>query len=251
MMELSDSELLRYSRQILLPEVDIEGQIALKQAKVAIIGLGGLGSPVAMYLASAGVGHLLLADYDEVDLSNLQRQIIHQTRHVGLPKVDSAKETCLSLNEHTRISTLSQRLETKDWVAVAKENDIVVDCTDNFSTRHALNIACYQTKTPLVSGAAIGFQGQVSVFTGTKDSPCYACLYPDSHDDELATCAESGVIAPLVGIIGSMQALEVCKLIIGRGRPLAGRLLLLDGLNMDLRTIALNKDPACSVCSSE
>lgn len=248
-MELDDLELLRYSRQILLPEVDIEGQLALKQAKVAIVGLGGLGSPVALYLASSGVGHLSLVDYDEVDLSNLQRQIAHCSDNVGLAKVESAKKTCQSLNERVQIVTETRRLGDNEWLALADAHDILVDCTDNFSTRHALNAACYKTKTPLVSGAAIGFQGQVSVFIYREDSPCYACLYSNLLDEDQPTCAESGVIAPLVGIIGSLQAIEVCKLIVGCGKTLSGRLLLLDGLTMELRTIGLSKDPACHVCS--
>lgn len=248
-MEFNDEELLRYSRQILLSEIDLPGQSALKQAKVAIVGLGGLGSPVAMYLASAGVGQLTFVDFDEVELSNLQRQIAHSSQSIGLAKVDSAAQTCLSLNPDINITTRCEKLESEDLVQLANSHDIVVDCTDNFTTRHEINLACQQTKTTLVSGAAIGFQGQVSVFTGLADAPCYACLYPDTGDDANLNCAESGVIAPLVGLIGSIQALEVCKLITAAGKTLAGRLLLVDGLTMDIRTIQLAKDPSCSVCS--
>ena len=244
-----DQQLLRYSRQIMLPEIDIEGQQTLLDASVLIVGLGGLGSPAAMYLATSGVGHLILADDDQVELSNLQRQIIHTEQSIGQTKVESATETLRSLNPDVRITGLPCRLEgdaLREQVALA---DIVVDASDNFTTRFAINRACVESKTPLVSGAAIRMDGQVSVFDSRNpDSPCYHCLYKDTGDENLS-CSENGVLAPMVGIIGSIQALEVIKLITGVGQPLTGRLLVLDGRTMGWRELKLPKDPQCAHCA--
>lgn len=245
---LTDEQLLRYSRQIMLPEVDIDGQEAWLGARVLIIGLGGLGSPVAMYLAAAGVGELVLVDDDEVDLSNLQRQIIHSTPRIGQPKVESARQTLTALNPDIRIQTLCERLSEERLDALVAGVDLVVDCCDNFGTRFAVNRACVAHRRPLVSGAAIRLEGQVAVFDARQpDSPCYQCLYRDGEDENL-TCSESGVLAPLVGIIGSVQAMEALKVLAGIGQPLVGRLQLLDARSMDWRTLKLKQDPSCPVC---
>lgn len=247
---LSDEQLLRYSRQIMLPDVEIDGQEAWLNSRVLIIGAGGLGSPVSIYLAAAGVGTLVLVDDDEVDLSNLQRQIVHTTDRIGVSKVESARESLLALNPTISVETIAQRLEGEALNAEVAKADLVVDCTDNFSTRFALNRACVEQKTPLVSGAAIRTEGQVAVYDPRhEDSPCYQCLYKDG-DEENLTCSESGVLAPLVGIIGSVQAMEALKVLASVGTPLVGRLLLLDGLRMEWRSLKLRKDPACSVCGS-
>jgi adenylyltransferase/sulfurtransferase len=248
-MDMEDEQLLRYSRQIMLPQVDAAGQMRLLEATVLIVGLGGLGAPVAMYLAAAGVGHLVLVDDDTVDLSNLQRQIIHTTADVGRPKVDSARDALLALNPDLTITTVAARLEgalLREWVDQA---DVVVDACDNFATRFAVNEACFASATPLVSGAAIRFEGQVAVFDPRDDaSPCYRCLYRDQG--ELAeTCTQSGVFTPVVGIIGSLQATEALKLLLGVGETLTGRLLLLDAETMQTRTIRLPRDPKCPVCN--
>ncbi len=246
---LSDEQLLRYSRQIMLPEVEIAGQQAWLNASVLIVGLGGLGSPVAMYLAAAGVGELVLVDDDEVELTNLQRQIVHRTTGVGQAKVDSAAQTLHALNPDTRIRALRQRLDAAAMAELIAEVDLVVDCTDNFSTRFAINAACVAHGKPLVSGAAIRLEGQVAVYDSRQpDSPCYQCLYK-AGDDENLTCSESGVLAPLVGIIGSIQAMEALKVLAALGQPLVGRLLLLDGRTMEWRSLKLRRDMACPVCS--
>lgn len=247
--ELSDQELLRYSRQIMLPKFDIAGQQALKKSRVLIIGLGGLGSPVALYLAAAGVGFLSLADNDEVDFSNLQRQIVHGEHNIGMSKVESAAESLRQLNPNVALQTHAVRLEGEILLSALEQIDLVVDCTDNFSTRFEINRACVATKVPLVSGAAIRMEGQVSVFDSRNaESPCYQCLYSDVSDEQL-TCSEAGVMAPLVGIIGSMQAMEAIKLLSGLGQVLVGRLLLLDAMSMQWRSLKLKKDPACLCCS--
>lgn len=245
---MNDNQLLRYSRQIMLPDIDIEGQEKLLAAKVLIVGLGGLGSPVAMYLAAAGVGHLVLADFDQVDLSNLQRQIAHTTASIGLNKAQSAAKTLRELNPDIQIDCIETMLDADALLAQIKQVNLVVDCTDNFQTRFAINHACVTAKVPLVSGAAIRLEGQVSVFDPRdSDSPCYRCLYSEANDD--LTCAANGVLAPLVGIIGSVQALEAIKLLTGFGQSLAGRLLLLDARYLQWREIKLRKDPQCSVCA--
>ncbi|GGC04429.1 adenylyltransferase [Marinobacterium zhoushanense] len=248
---LSDQQLLRYSRQIMLPEVDVDGQEAWLNSRVLIIGLGGLGSPAAIYLASAGVGHLVLVDDDEVDLTNLQRQIVHTSERVGEAKVESARQALLALNPDIRVDTLACRLEGEALAEQVAAADLVLDCSDNFSTRFALNRACVAAKTPLVSGAAIRFDGQISVFDPRVDgAPCYQCLYREGEDEQLS-CSESGVFAPLVGIIGTMQAAEALKLLAGIGEPLVGRLLLLDGKRMEWRMLKLRRDPNCPVCAAE
>lgn len=246
---LSDEQLLRYSRQIMLPELDIAGQEKLRAASVLIVGLGGLGSPVAMYLAAAGVGHLVLADGDRVDLHNLQRQIVHDTHAVGVRKTESAMTRLAALNHDCAVECIDAYLDEEQLDAVLARVDLVIDCTDNFRTRFALNAACVKAGKALVSGAAIRYEGQVAVFNDRADAPCYACLYPDS-DEQAETCSENGVLAPLVGIIGSVQAFEALKLLAGLGEPLSGRLLLLDGLAMRWREMRLNRDPDCRVCGA-
>jgi molybdopterin/thiamine biosynthesis adenylyltransferase len=245
---VDDQQLLRYSRQILLPEVDVAGQQKLLDSRVLVVGLGGLGSPAAMYLASAGIGHLVLNDFDRVDLTNLQRQVVHDTDGIGLQKVDSARQKLLRLNPDIRVKTIGHRLEGEELGQQVAESDAVVDCSDNFATRFAINSACVKTSTPLVSGAVIRFEGQIAVFTpGIADSPCYNCLYPDRG--ELAeSCVRNGVIAPLPGIIGSMQALETIKLLLNIGEPLRARLLLLDALHMEWRCMSLQRNPKCPTC---
>ncbi len=244
---MNDQQLLQYSRQIMLPQIDIDGQQRLLDARVLIIGLGGLGSPVALYLAAAGVGQLVLADYDEVELSNLQRQIIHQRRHIGQPKVESARASLMQINPDCRIETLNCKLDSGQLQAQMRHTDAVVDCSDNFSTRFAINSASVATATPLVSGSAIRWEGQASVFNDRPGAPCYHCLYGDSGELD-NNCTENGVAAPVVGIIGSIQANEVLKLITGCGDPLSGRLLMFDGLSMQFRSLTLKPDPACPVC---
>ncbi len=245
---MNDEQLLRYSRQIMLPDVDLEGQDKLLAARVLIIGLGGLGSPVAMYLAAAGVGHLVLADFDAVDLTNLQRQVVHTTARIGMNKAASAAIALRELNPDVRIETCETLLDTGELAAQVQQASVVVDCTDNFQTRFAINAACVAAKVPLVSGAAIRVEGQLAVFDSREqDSPCYRCLYEETGDD--LTCAANGVLAPLVGIIGSLQALEAMKLICGFGSPLTGRLLLLDARHSQWRELKLPKDPHCPVCS--
>ena len=245
---MNDNQLLRYSRQIMLPACDIEGQQKLLSAKVLIIGAGGLGSPAAMYLAAAGIGNINIYDNDVVDLSNLQRQISHNTPDIGIDKVISTQQTLNKINPDINVRAVKQKLLGDILLAEVLIADVVLDCSDNFSTRFAVNQACVTHKTALVSGAAIRFEGQVSVFTpGTDNSPCYNCLY-NSDGEELQNCATNGVIAPITGIIGSIQALETIKLILSAGEPLRGRLLLLDGLTMEWKTMKLKKNPACQTC---
>ncbi|WP_027856812.1 molybdopterin-synthase adenylyltransferase MoeB [Marinobacterium jannaschii] len=245
---LSDEQLLRYSRQIMLPEVDIDGQEAWLRARVLIIGLGGLGSPVAMYLAAAGVGELVLVDDDHVELTNLQRQIVHTTATIGEPKVESAAHALAQLNPEVKVRAINRRLDQAELAEQVAAVDLVVDCTDNFGTRFAINAACVAHLKPLVSGAAIRMEGQVAVYDPRQpDSPCYQCLYKEGEEEGL-TCSESGVLAPLVGIIGSVQAMEALKVLAGIGKPLVGKLLLLDGRSMEWRSLKLRKDNACPVC---
>ncbi|MDH5666121.1 MAG: molybdopterin-synthase adenylyltransferase MoeB [Nitrosopumilus sp.] len=246
---MNDEQLLRYSRQIMLPEIDVAGQQKLLDSHVLIIGMGGLGSPVAMYLASAGIGNLTLVDDDKVELSNLQRQIAHTQNDIGKYKTDSAKETLLSLNQDIKVTTIHHRMNENELINEIQKSDVVIDATDNFTTRFSINKACVKTGTPLVSGAAIRMEAQIAVFNnGEKDSPCYHCLYKEG--DELdESCTETGVLAPLVGIIGSIQALETIKILLGFGETLTGKLLLLDAKTMEWRSIKLGKDPACPVCA--
>ena len=249
--ELNDSELMRYSRQIMLPKFDVAGQLSLKSAKVLIIGMGGLGSPVAMYLAAAGVGHLMIVDDDHVDVSNLQRQILHGETSLGKMKVESAQEMLSNINPHIEITSISERLDDVALRTVVASVDLVLDCSDSFTTRFSVNRACVQESKPLVSGAAIRMEGQVSVFDmRDAEAPCYQCLYPEGDDEQL-TCSTSGVMAPLVGIIGSMQAMEAIKVLSGYGRTLKGRLLMLDAVSMDWRTLKLKKDTQCCVCGEK
>ena len=245
---MTDDQLLRYSRQIMLPAFGIDGQQRLLDARVLIVGLGGLGSPVAMYLAAAGVGTLVLADFDAVDLSNLQRQILHTTDRIGMTKVDSALRALTALNPQVRLEAIKGSLNDTNLGTIVAAVDLVVDACDNFPTRFAVNAACAAARVPLVSGAAIRTEGQVAVFSGQPGGPCYQCLYPrDGGLDE--TCSANGVLAPLVGIIGSIQATEAIKLLAGLGEPLVGRLLLLDALTMEWRTLRLPPDPACPICA--
>lgn len=245
---MNDEQLLRYSRQIMLLQIDIEGQEKLLTSRVLIIGMGGLGSPVAMYLASAGIGHLVLVDDDVVELSNLQRQIIHSTNDIGLSKVESAKQTIQNLNPETKITVFAKRLNENELAEEVNTADIVIDGTDNFSSRFALNTQCIKSSTPLISGAAIRMEGQVSVFNKTPTSPCYRCLYKD--EGELDTsCSTNGVLSPVVGIIGSVQATEAIKVLLDIGETLDGKLLVLDALYMEWRTLKLKKDPECPACS--
>lgn len=247
---MNDEQLLRYSRQIMLPDLDIDGQEKLLAARVLIIGLGGLGSPVAMYLAAAGVGHLVLADFDTVDLTNLQRQIAHTSARIGMNKAVSAAQAARELNPGITLEAIEQLLDEKSLAQQVQQVDVVIDCTDNFQARFAINAACVAAKVPLVSGAAIRLEGQVAVFDARNErSPCYRCLYEEDNDD--ASCAANGVLAPLVGIIGATQALEAIKLIGGFGTGLTGRLLLLDARHMQWREIKLSRDPHCPVCGSQ
>jgi len=245
---MNDDDLLRYSRQIMLPEIDAGGQLKLAEATVLIIGLGGLGSAAAIYLAAGGVGHLILSDFDKVDLSNLQRQILHLTADIGRPKTESARDHLAALNPNVSLTLIDTALEKEELLARIRAADVVVDATDNFRSRFAINRACVTAQTPLVSAAAVRFEAQLSVFhPGVSDSPCYRCLYgEDSMTEE--TCTANGVLAPLLGIMGSLQAAETMKLIMGIGRPLIGELLLLDILNMEWHRARLPRDPHCPVC---
>lgn len=249
-MDLTDSELLRYSRQIMLPDFGLEAQERLLGCRALVIGAGGLGSAAALYLAAAGIGGLIVADHDAVDLSNLQRQILHGTADLGRPKVDSARERLREINPTLEIIALPARLEGEALQRQVRESDIVIDASDNFTTRFAVNTACVLTATPLVSGAAIRYEGQLTVFrSDLATGPCYHCLYPEGIEEE-QTCAENGILAPVVGIIGSLQALEAVKALTGIGETLCGRLLLFDGKHLEWRTLALKRDPSCRVCST-
>ena len=247
---MHDQQLLRYSRQILLEQIDVDGQQRLLDSSVLIVGMGGLGSPAALYLAGAGVGRLILADDDHVDLSNLQRQIVHGIADLERPKTASAAETLSALNPDIEIQQLNQRLLGEQLHQAVAQVDLVLDCTDNFATRQALNSVCVALRRPLVSGAAIRLQGQVSVFDlRRQDSPCYQCLYGDG-DDVALSCSEAGVIGPLVGMVGSLQALQALQLLAGFGEPLVGRLLLIDALQTRFRELRIKRDPGCACCGA-
>jgi molybdopterin/thiamine biosynthesis adenylyltransferase len=247
---MDDSQLLRYSRHILLPEIGIEGQQSFLDAHVLILGAGGLGSPAAMFLAASGIGTLTLCDDDKVDLTNLQRQLAHRTASVGMAKVGSAQRTLGEINPGVRVLAIQERADEARLMTLVAEADVVLDCSDNFPTRYALNRVCATAKKPLVSGAATRFDGQVSVFDFRHpDSPCYNCLYPEESETEETRCAVMGVFAPLVGIIGSMQAAETLKLLAGIDSTLHSRLLTLDALHMQPRVMRLARDPQCAVCS--
>lgn len=246
---MDDDQLLRYSRHILLPELGVEGQQRLLASHALIVGAGGLGSPASIYLAAAGVGRITLCDADSVDLTNLQRQIVHDTGTIGLAKVDSAQRRLHAINPQVQVRTVEARVAADELDTLVSDADVVLDATDNFATRHAINRACVRRRRPLVSGAGVRFDGQVSVFDlRNADSPCYHCLFPEAGDLEEMRCAVMGVFAPLVGIVGSVQAAEALKLLMGVGQPLVGRLLLLDALSMQWRSVRLQKDPTCGVC---
>ena len=246
---MNDDQLLRYSRHILLPQIGINGQEALARSHVLIVGAGGLGSPAAMYLAASGVGRLTICDSDTVDLTNLQRQIVHSTDHIGIPKANSAKEALASINPEVNVIALNERVDEDRLLQLAGDADAVVDASDNFPTRYAINRVCAVLKKPLVSGAVVRFDGQVAVFDlRHTHSPCYHCLFPESGDDQDMRCAVMGVFAPLVGIVGCVQAAETLKILLDIGQTLDGRLLLLEGLAMEWRSIKLNKDSSCKVC---
>ncbi|RII84541.1 molybdopterin-synthase adenylyltransferase MoeB [Neopusillimonas maritima] len=248
---MDDAQLLRYARHILLDELGIEGQERLLQSRVLIVGAGGLGSPAALYLAAAGVGHITLADDDNVEISNLQRQILHATTSVGQPKAESGLKALGRLNPEVEVEAYVGRLSGHLLDEAVAQADIVLDCCDNFDTRHDVNRSCVLHHRPLVSGAAIRFSGQVSVFDMRHhDAPCYQCLFPQADEAEEISCATTGVLGPLVGIIGSMQAAEAIKVIAQMGEPLVGRLLCLDALRMQWNEIRFRKDPACLVCGA-
>ncbi len=246
---MNDNQLLRYSRHILLPQIGYEGQNQLVNSHVLIVGAGGLGAPAALYLAAGGVGKLTICDFDVVDLTNLQRQIIHTTQSVGVNKAVSAQLTLQAINPEVTVETVQQKSTDEAFTALINNVDVVIDCSDNFATRYALNRICFKLKKPLVSGAAIGFEGQITVYDFRNEaSPCYHCLFPDTGDNSETRCADNGVFAPLVGMIGTTQAAEAMKLLLGIGTSLQGRLLLLDALAMDWREIKLKRDVACKVC---
>ena len=247
---MNDNQLLRYSRHILLPQIAYEGQEALTQSHALIVGAGGLGAPSALYMAAGGVGTLTVCDFDVVDLTNLQRQIIHTTQSVGVNKAVSAKQTLQAINPEVVVNTVEEKSTEAAMSKLVKEADVVLDCSDNFATRYALNRLCFEHQKPLVSGAAIGFEGQVTVYDFRHpQSPCYHCLFPDDGSEADMRCSENGVFSPLVGMIGTTQAAEAMKLLMNIGTSLQGRLMLLDALNMEWRTIKLSKDPACKVCA--
>jgi len=247
---MTDDELLRYSRHILLDELGIEGQQRIRAARALVIGAGGLGSPVALYLGSAGIGRLTLVDDDAVDLTNLQRQIAHTHDRIGRPKVDSARAAVLAIAPALEVVAIARRVDAPALAELVAEADVVVDCSDNFATRQAVNAACVGAGVPLVAGAAIAFDGQLSIWdTRSPATPCYACVFPPADAPPEARCATMGVFAPLVGIIGAMQAAEALKLVAGIGTSLAGRLQMLDARDMQWTTIRVPRDPACPVCS--
>jgi len=247
---VDDSQLLRYSRHILLPEVGIDGQEKIAAAHALVIGAGGLGSPVALYLASAGLGTLSLCDADSVDLTNLQRQIVHDTSTVGMPKVESAKQRLGAINPGVEVRAIARRVGAGDLAHLVENASIVIDCSDNFATRHAVNRACVAAGRPLVSGAALRFDGQLAVFDTRRDeSPCYHCVFGEGESLEETRCAVMGVFAPLVGVIGAMQAVEALKLIVGCGEPAVGKLFVYDALLAEWRTMRVRRDPECPVCA--
>lgn len=248
---MTDDQLLRYSRHILLDELGIEGQQRLLASHALVIGAGGLGSPVVLYLGTAGVGRLTIVDHDTVDVTNLQRQIAHNLARVGTPKAESARDSIAAINPDVQVLPLIERADAARLEALVADADVVIDCSDNFKTRHAVNAACVAHRKPLVAGAAIGFDGQVSVYdTRSAETPCYACLFPAEATVEEVQCATMGVFAPLVGIIGSLQAAEALKLLTGIGSSLAGRLQMLDARTMEWTEIRLQRSPSCTVCAA-
>lgn len=247
MLPMTDEELLRYSRQILLPAFDIKGQERLRQSRVLLVGLGGLGSAASLYLAAAGLGRLVLVDFDKVDLPNLQRQIVHRTADLGRLKVDSARDALLALNPTVEVVTVPNALDDAELLRQVEQVDVVVDASDNLPTRLAVNAACVRAAVPLVSGAAIRLEGQILVWRPDRAGACYRCLYR-STDVALETCAQTGVLAPVVGVIGSIQALEAIKILTDLGETLEGRLLLLDMAQMEWKTLKVHRNPACPIC---
>jgi molybdopterin/thiamine biosynthesis adenylyltransferase len=246
---MTDDQLLRYSRHILLDEIGVEGQQRLLASHALVIGAGGLGSPVVLYLGTAGVGRITIVDNDAVDLTNLQRQIAHNLDRVGRPKADSAREAIAAINPDVLVRPVVLRADAQALDELVPQADVVIDCCDNFATRHAINRACFAHGRPLVSGAAIRFDGQLSVFDPRRpESPCYACIFPPDDSFEETRCATMGVFAPLVGIIGAMQASEALRLLTGVGTSLAGRLQMLDARSMEWSEMRAKRDPACSVC---
>jgi len=246
---MNDDELLRYSRHILLPEIGIDGQEKFQRSHALVMGAGGLGSPVALYLASAGVGTLTLCDGDTVDLTNLQRQIVHRSDALGMAKTASAQRTLAAINPGTSVRTVNERVSGQRFDELVRDADVVIDCSDNFATRHALNRACVAHARPLVSGAGVRFDGQIAVFDRRdRNAPCYHCLFPETGDNEDMRCAIMGVFAPLVGIIGAVEAAEALKLLTGAGPSLAGRLQMLDGRTMEWNEVRAPRNPSCPVC---
>ncbi|QLB21314.1 molybdopterin-synthase adenylyltransferase MoeB [Vespertiliibacter pulmonis] len=246
-MELSNQEMLRYNRQIVLKSVDFDGQEKLKASRVLIVGLGGLGCAAAQYLASGGVGHLMLVDFDTVSLSNLQRQVLHLDQDIGKPKVESARNKLQALNPHIEIEVCDAKLNETEWGELIANYDLVLDCTDNVEIRNMLNLQCFRHKRPLVSGSAIRFEGQLAVFRYQQNEPCYCCLSQLFGKNTLS-CVEAGVIAPIVGVVGSLQALEAMKIIMNVGQTLSGKLLMIDGFNFSVREMALSKQQNCPIC---
>jgi molybdopterin/thiamine biosynthesis adenylyltransferase len=247
---MNDNQLLRYSRHILLSQIEYEGQEKLTKSHALIVGAGGLGSPAALYMAASGVGTMTICDFDVVDLTNLQRQIIHTTQSVGINKAVSAQQTIFEINPDVTVQTVQQKSTEAELSRLVEAADVVLDCSDNFATRYALNRLCIAHKKPLVSGAALAFEGQITVYDMRhNNSPCYHCLFPDNGEGTDLRCATNGVFAPLVGMVGTTQAAEALKILMGIGETLQGRLLLLDALAMEWREIKLRKDPSCSVCA--
>ena len=245
---MNDHELLRYSKQIMLPQIDVEGQQKIIDSTMLIIGMGGLGSPTALYLAAAGVGHLIIADFDQVELSNLQRQIIHRTADIGEDKVDSAKAKLLELNSNITVTVANEIMHSDNLASLIKDVDIVLDGTDNFESRFEINKACVECHKPLISAAVIRFEGQISVFKGYEvDQPCYQCLYSEQGDGR-ESCVENGVLAPVAGLVGTIQALQAIKVLLGLGNQLCGELLLIDGLDLSFRKVKIVKDSDCPIC---
>ena len=246
---MNDHELLRYSKQIMLPQIDIEGQQKINDSKMLIIGMGGLGSPTALYLAATGVGHIIIADFDQVELSNLQRQIIHSTSDIGDDKVNSAKAKLLELNPNITVTVANEIMHSDNLAFLIKDVDIVLDGTDNFESRFEINKACVEHHKPLISAAVIRFEGQISVFKGYEvDQPCYQCLYYEQWNGR-ESCVESGVLAPVAGLVGTIQALQAIKVLLGIGEQLCGELLLIDGLDLSFRKVKIVKDSECPICS--
>lgn len=247
MVELTDAEMLRYNRQIILRQFDFDGQEALKATSMLILGAGGLGCASSQYLAAAGVGKLTLIDDDKVEVSNLQRQVLHNDSTVGMLKVDSAKRALQTINPNAVIATVAKRLDDEALKALIEQHDMVLDCCDNVDTRNQLNRLCFETKTPLISGAAIRMEGQISVYTYQDNEPCYQCLSA-LFGQQALTCVEAGIMSPVVGIVGAVQAMEAIKVAANMGQPLTGKILMLDAMTMSWREMKLGKQPNCQVC---